>query len=94
MDQSQLNERLDEIKKVFGLLDGKSDKRSILVRYKLQYELDMLIDSLEEIYYKYYLKNRPIDKLENETAQLIASSRQTMDAFLPYMIMYNTTNLN
>tara|TARA_Y100000389_G_scaffold19755_1_gene17078 strand:+ start:135 stop:467 length:333 start_codon:yes stop_codon:yes gene_type:complete len=87
-----LDEKLDTIRTLFNLIDNiKNDKKRFLLKYKFQTELDFAIDKLEIYYYKYVLKNKSKNKIENETEKMIYSSRKTIDAFMPYILLYNLT---
>jgi hypothetical protein len=59
------------------------------VLWKFESELDACIDNMEDIYYNYFLKNKKQDALVNEMEESISVTKKTMNAFLPYMIMFN-----
>ena len=59
--------------------------KSDLVTFKFHAELDGVIDRLEELYYKYYIKNQPMKKLESQVEEDIAMSHK-MKSLLPIAI--------
>jgi len=95
MDIDSVEPKIQEIIALFALIlkadvsTAKLQRKKEVVFRKFYTELDYFIDKLEEIYYKYYIKKRPIKKLETEVERDIAVARNTMNAFLPYMLMYN-----
>jgi hypothetical protein len=99
MDENNINEnlekKLDDIRNLFNLINNlKSDNKKFALKHKMQTEIDFMIDRIEEYYYKYVLKNKNEDKIKNEADKLIYNSRKTMDAFLPYILLYNITENN
>jgi hypothetical protein len=88
-----LNSKLDDIRTLYQLLQShtsknpryKSRRKSTLVNFKFLAELDGVIDRLEELYYKYYIKNNPTKTLSTEIEEDIALSHK-MKALLPYAI--------
>lgn len=99
MDENNINEnlekKLDDIRNLFNLINNlKSDNKKFALKHKMQTEIDFMIDRIEEYYYKYVLKNKNEDKIKNEADKLIYNSRKTMDAFLPYILLYNITQGN
>ena len=92
MDDENLENRLEDIRNLYKLINNVKNKRKkFLLNYKLQTELDFMIDKIEEYYYLYVLKNKKEDKIKNEADKIIYKSRKTMDAFLPYILLYNIT---
>ena len=92
MDNENLENRLEDIRNLYKLINNVKNKRKkFLLNYKLQTELDFMIDKIEEYYYLYVLKNKKEDKIKNEADKIIYKSRKTMDAFLPYILLYNIT---
>ena len=90
MDDENLENRLEDIRNLYKLINNVKNKRKkFLLNYKLQTELDFMIDKIEEYYYLYVLKNKKEDKIKNEADKIIYKSRKTMDAFLPYILLYN-----
>jgi hypothetical protein len=91
-DNINLEEKIDDIRNMFELINNiKNEKKRYLLKYKFQTELDFTIDRLEEYYYKFILKNKSEKKIQTETEKMIYSSRKTMDAFMPYILLYNIT---
>jgi len=64
-------------------------QRYQLLCKKMETELDQSIHRLEQLYYTYYIRNRKIDDIKNDTEKTIAMAHKTMQAFLPYMLLYN-----
>lgn len=92
MDDENLENRLDDIRNLYKIINNvKSENKKFLLNYKLQTELDFLIDRIEEYYYCYVLKGKKEEKIKNETDKIIYNSRKTMNAFLPYILLYNIT---
>ena len=87
-----LENKFKNIKHLYNLIDniGNDNKRFIL-KNKLQNELDFMIDRIEDYYYRYVLKNKNEKKLKDETEKIIYNSRKTIDAFMPYILLYNIT---
>lgn len=87
-----LENKIKNIRELYNLIDniGNQNKRFIL-KNKFQTELDYMIDRIEESYYKYILKNKNEKKIKNETEQIIYNSRKTVEAFMPYILLYNIT---
>ena len=92
MDDENLENRLNDIRNLYKIINNvKSGNKKFLLNHKLQTELDFLIDRIEEHYYCYVLKGKKEDKIKNETDKIIYNSRKTMNAFLPYILLYNIT---
>ena len=87
-----LENKFKNIKQLYDLIDniGNDNKRFIL-KNKFQNELDFMIDRIEDYYYRYVLKNKNEKKLKDETEKIIYNSRKTIDAFMPYILLYNIT---
>jgi hypothetical protein len=90
-----LESRLTDIRNLFTVINNvKNENKKFVLKYKMQTEIDFMLDRIEDYYYKYVLKNKKEDKIKNETEKLIYKSRKTMDMFLPYMLLYNITENN
>ena len=90
-----LESRLTDIRNLFTVINNvKNENKKFILKYKMQTEIDFMLDRIEDYYYKYVLKNKKEDKIKNETEKLIYKSRKTMDMFLPYMLLYNITENN
>lgn len=63
----------------------KASHKASLVEFKFLAELDGVIDRLEELYYKYYIKNNPTTTLASGIEEDIALSHK-MKSMLPYAI--------
>ena len=87
-----LEEKINNIRELFELINkiNNSTKKNLL-KFKFQSELDFMIDRLEDYYYKYILKNKSEKKIKLEAEKMIYNSRKTMEAFMPYILMYNIT---
>ena len=49
-----LEEKINSIKELYNIINNiKNEKKRFLLKYKFQTELDFMIDSLEDHYYKY-----------------------------------------
>ena len=99
MDSEIVNDnleiRLTDIRNLFTVINNvKNENKKFVLKYKMQTEIDFMLDRIEDYYYKYVLKNKKEDKIKNETEKLIYKSRKTMDMFLPYMLLYNITENN
>ena len=93
--EDNLEIRLKDIRNLYKLIDKiEHNNKKNLLKYKMQTEIDFMIDRIEEYYYKYILKNKKVDKILNEADHIIYTSRKTMDKFLPYMLLYNMTEGN
>jgi len=93
--EDNLEIRLKDIRNLYKLIDKiEHNNKKNLLNYKMQTEIDFMIDRIEEYYYKYILKNKKVDKILNEADHIIYTSRKTMDKFLPYMLLYNMTEGN
>ena len=93
--EDNLEIRLKGIRNLYKLIDKiEHNNKKNLLKYKMQTEIDFMIDRIEEYYYKYILKNKKVDKILNEADHIIYTSRKTMDKFLPYMLLYNMTEGN
>tara|TARA_B100000242_G_C42903686_1_gene419074 strand:+ start:36 stop:353 length:318 start_codon:yes stop_codon:yes gene_type:complete len=85
-----LEEKINSIKELYNIINNiKNEKKRFLLKYKFQTELDFMIDSLEDYYYKYILKNKSEKKILNETEKIIYTSKKTMETFMPYILLYN-----
>ena len=85
-----LEEKINSIKELYNIINNiKNEKKRFLLKYKFQTELDFMIDSLEDYYYKYILKNKSEKKIQNETEKIIYTSKKTMETFMPYILLYN-----
>jgi len=90
-----IESKVQEIVALFALLANIETKtiamkrRKQVVWRKFNIELDFFIDRLEDIYYKYFIKNKSIKKLETDLERDIAATKNTMNMFLPYMLLYN-----
>lgn len=85
-----LEEKINSIKELYNIINNiKNEKKRFLLKYKFQTELDFMIDSLEDHYYKYILKNKSEKKILNETEKIIYTSKKTMETFMPYILLYN-----
>ena len=85
-----LEEKINNIKELYNIINNiTNEKKRFLLKYKFQTELDFMIDSLEDYYYKYILKNKSEKKILNETEKIIYTSKKTMETFMPYILLYN-----
>ena len=87
-----LDNKINEIIQLFNLINNlnhSKNKNSLL--YKFQSELDFMIDRLEDYYYRYILKNKSERNIQIEAEKMIYNSRKTMEAFMPYILLYNIT---
>jgi hypothetical protein len=90
--QERLNEKFQEINRLFQMVHSKQATapcKYAAVLWKFESELDACVDNMEDIYYNYFLKNKKQDTLVNEMEESISVTKKTMNAFLPYMIMFN-----
>lgn len=87
-----LENKFKNIKELYNLINniGNDNKRFIL-KNKFQNEIDFMIDRIEDTYYRYILKNKNEKKIKEETEKIIYNSRKTIDAFMPYILLYNIT---
>jgi|TARA_B110000211_G_C14070563_1_gene549761 hypothetical protein len=90
--RKNLDIKISEITQLFNLINelNNTKKKKILL-YKLESELDFTIDKLEDYYYRYVLKNKSEKNIEKEAEKTIYNSKKTMEAFLPYILMYSMT---
>ena len=90
-----IDSKIQEIVALFALLANietrtiSMKRRQQVVMRKFNIELDFFIDRLEDIYYRYFIKNKSIKKLETDLERDIATTKNTMNMFLPYMLLYN-----
>jgi len=90
-----LDNKINEIIQLFTLINNlNNSKKKNLLLYKFQSELDFMIDKLEEYYYRYVLKNKSERNIQIEAEKMIYNSRKTMEAFMPYILLYNMTENN
>lgn len=90
-----LDNKINEIIQLFTLINNlNNSKKKNLLLYKFQSELDFMIDKLEEYYYRYVLKNKSEINIQIEAEKMIYNSRKTMEAFMPYILLYNMTENN
>jgi hypothetical protein len=93
---SYVESRLNDIRVLFHLLHKKEVKRGHKVSHRLQavrakfeMELDDVICRMENMYFNHYIKNKNVDGLKDEIEKEIYTTRTTMKALLPYMLLYN-----
>ena len=85
-----LENKFEDIRQLFYLINQlNNNKKKQLLQYKFQSELDFMIDRLEDYYYKFILKNKSEKNIEKEAEKMIYNSRRTMEAFMPYILLYN-----
>ena len=85
-----LNKKIKEIIQIFNLINQlNNSKKKNLLLYKFQTELDFMIDRLEDNYYRYILKNKSEKNIQKESEKMIYNSRRTLEAFMPYILLYN-----
>jgi hypothetical protein len=87
-NERRLEAKLDDIRSLYKLIGSKTrrpNRRSIVVQSKFQSELDGVIDRLEELYYKYFIKGKSIKRLQTQIENDIAMSH-TMKSIMPYAI--------
>ena len=90
-----LDNKINEIIQLFTLINNLNhSKKKNLLLYKFQSELDFMIDRLEDYYYRYVLKNKSERNIQIEAEKTIYNSRKTMEAFMPYILLYNMTENN
>jgi hypothetical protein len=94
---SDIESKLNDIRILFQLLRDReqtsgtampSQRYQLLCR-KMESELDQCIHRLEQLYYTYYIRNRKIEDIRDDTEKTMAMAHKTMRAFLPYMLLYN-----
>jgi hypothetical protein len=84
---------INELSKLNLLINNISnDKKKKYLKYKIQIELDFAINRIEECYYKNVLKNKSPKNIIDKNDLLIYQSRQTIDRFLPQILLYNVLN--
>ena len=84
--------RLNQIKDAYGLVATKKGKKADLVRWKMDIEIEKLIDRLESLYYRYYLKKEDTSRLENEIERDILRTRENIRNILPLLMMMQYNN--
>jgi hypothetical protein len=89
-----IEEKLQEIRHLFGLIENRisaaepnNNVRVRLVHRKMNMELDYFMDRLEELYYKYVLKQKDITQLEESVEKQIFTSQTAIHKVLPYMML-------
>jgi hypothetical protein len=91
MNNTQIAEdlyfRLNQIKDAYGLVATKRGRKADLVRWKMDIEIDKLIDRLESLYYRYFLKKENVNRIENEIERNIVETRENIRNILPLLMM-------
>ena len=84
---TELNQKLDDIRALHAIIqaNGKNVTKTTAVLFKFHKEVDHLIDRLEDLYYKIYMKNRSTASLETAMEKDIVAA-QMMKRVLPYAI--------
>lgn len=88
----EIDNKIDEIKNLYMLIQSVKTKKREVLEKKLEMELDFFIDRIEDYYYKYVIKNKKIDKLKNDIERTIYNSKNMLDKFMPYMLLYSVNN--
>lgn len=88
----EIDNKIDEIKNLYMLIQSVKTKKREVLEKKLEMELDFFIDRIEDYYYKYVIKNKKIDKLKNDMERTIYNSKNMLDKFMPYMLLYSVNN--
>lgn len=86
--------QLNDIQDLFMDIKNENLKNSLL--YKLSEDLETIINKYDTIYFKAHnnrkYKRNLITKTRNERHELIMNTHQTVNTFMPYILLYNLTN--
>jgi uncharacterized protein (DUF2344 family) len=85
---------INEIENLFSEIQNEKLKRTLM--YKLSEDLDALITKYDSKYYKAYTNKRYrrtlIRNTDIERHETIINTQNTLNTFLPYMLLHNLTN--
>ena len=95
MSLLHFEEHITNLREIYHLFtDIKNKKIKDAMLFKLNFELESTINSLDHIYYEAtQMKNKSlITNILNERHQMIISTQSTLKEFMPYIIMYKILN--
>lgn len=85
-------DRLVALKEISDLFNGiRNIKTKEALTYKMNEEVDYVIDALETLYYDTIIRHKKwvVPKINKDRHDTIVKTRKTMQLFMPYMIAYN-----
>ena len=82
-------ESLKEIYKLFSDIKNNQVRRAFL--FKINFELEKLINMLDKTYYEATVMNnrKVLTKMNNERHFVIMNTHNTLSQFMPYIIAFN-----
>lgn len=89
------DDRLVALKEIHDLFNGiRNVKTKEALTYKMNEEVDYVIDALETLYYDTIVRHKKwiVPKIHKERHDTIVKTKKTMQLFMPYMIAYNVMN--
>lgn len=90
--ESDFKNKIEVLNDLYQLISTiKDNKKKQKLEYAFNYEIDMMIEKIENYYYNDILSERKdIDNLK-ENERILFNYKKTLDKFLPYMLLYNIT---
>lgn len=82
-------ESLKEIYKLFSDIKNNQIRRAFL--FKINFELEKLINMLDKTYYEATVMNnhKVLTTMNNERHYIIMNTQSTLSQFMPYIIAFN-----
>ena len=93
-----IKHKLIELNDIHDLfMEIQNDKLKYSLMYKLKEELESIINNYDSLYFKAhtnrkYRKNL-IRNTDNERHNTIIQTHQTINAFMPYVLLYNLNSI-
>jgi len=91
-NKQNLMKRIETLKELNGLFKSvKNNKVRDLLHYHMWSEFDNMVNNIETIYFDIVVNNdeQMCEQLENERHNEIVTSKNMLNTFLPYMMMYS-----
>lgn len=90
--KSDFKNKIEILNDLYQLISSiKDNNKKQKLEYAFNYEIDMMIDKVENYYYNnILLDNKNINNLK-ENERILFNYKKTLDKFLPYMLLYNIT---
>lgn len=90
--ESDFKNKIEILNDLYQLISTiKDNKKKQKLEYAFNYEIDMMIEKIENHYYNDILLDNKNKENFKENEIILFNYKKTLEKFLPYMLLYNIT---
>ena len=90
--ESDFKNKIEVLNDLYQLISTiKDNKKKQKLEYAFNYEIDMMIEKIENHYYNDILLDNKNKENFKENEIILFNYKKTLEKFLPYMLLYNIT---